>query len=187
MFHSKTEGSGATKTKKEWYDIFGYFTQDGLKLLPTTSGWDGGVAEDKNAPGKLTAKDPKDIMVPAADFYRLRVTLNNGAVEGGTYQLVPSKWGVIGDATPGGWDADTDMTLKETGKGNYEWTVTLPLEGGKGFKFRENDGWDVNLGLEGSDSKLKQDGGNITVATSGSYTITLDLKPTGYTYSIRKN
>jgi hypothetical protein len=99
--------------------------------------------------------------------------------------LIPSNWGVIGDATPGGWDADTDMTFKP-GKGNYEWTITLPLEGGKAFKFRENDGWAVNMGPAGSDNKLKQDGGNITVPTSGNYLVTLKLEPAGYTYTIEK-
>jgi starch-binding outer membrane protein SusE/F len=186
MYYSEVKEEDGKQVKKEWYDIFGYFAADGLKLLPTTAGWDGGVGESKTTAGTLTTNDAKDILVPAADFYRLRVTLKNGSIEGGTYQLIPSKWGVIGDATPGEWSNDTDMTLDPAAKGSYTWTVTLPLVGGKEFKFRENDSWDMNLGSGDSGNDLKPGGGNIKVATSGTYLLTLKLEPQGYTYTIEK-
>jgi hypothetical protein len=186
MYYSEVKDENGKKVKKEWYDIFGYFAQDGLKLLPTTTGWGGGVGESKTTPGKLTATAAENIPVPAADFYRLRVTLNKGAIEGGTYELISSKWGIIGDATPGEWSTDTDMTLAAAAKGQYAWTVTLPLVGGKEYKFRENDSWDMNLGSAGSGNDLKPGGGNFKVAASGNYLVTLKLEPQGYTYTIEE-
>jgi len=85
------------------------------------------------------------------------------------YKYSANRWGIIGDATPGGWDTDTNMTWDAT---NKVFTVTADLLGGKQFKFRANDGWTVNLG--GSLSELVQDGSNIDIAEDGNYTITLN-------------
>ncbi|MDD3787583.1 MAG: hypothetical protein PHO94_02675 [Petrimonas sp.] len=63
------------------------------------------------------------------------------------------------------------------------WTVTTTLTAGKSFKFRANDGWDINLG--GNMQNLTYGGDNISVTTSGSYLVTLDLSnPTAYKASI---
>ncbi len=177
MRHTKEDDGVVT----EWYDVFGYFTVDGdgLKILPTNTGWDGDMGAKKGEEGALTDTDEDNITVPADGFYRLRIN-----PKAGTYSLVKSNWGVIGDATPGGWDNDTDMTLVSASKGKYEWTATINLESGKAFKFRENDGWDVNLGLDGSGPQLKYDGGNIQVGATKQYTVKLNLTPSGYTYTI---
>jgi PKD repeat protein len=51
------------------------------------------------------------------------------------------------------------------------WTVTTDLTAGT-FKFRANDGWDINLG--GDINNLTFGGDNIN-AEAGNYTITLTL------------
>jgi hypothetical protein len=84
------------------------------------------------------------------------------------YTYSANRWGVIGDATPGGWDTDTNMTWDAT---NKVFKVTLDLTA-KSFKFRANDAWTVNVG--GSLDALVQDGGNLSVASAGNYTITLN-------------
>ena len=84
------------------------------------------------------------------------------------YTYVANRWGLIGDATPGGWDTDTNMTWDAD---NKVLTVTLDLEA-KSFKFRANDDWAINLG--GDLGNLTQDGANISVSEAGNYTITLD-------------
>ena len=89
-------------------------------------------------------------------------------------------WAIIGDATPKGWDADTDMKFINDGKGT--WKITVDLKVGE-MKFRQNHAWDVNLG--GSAGKLTSGGGNIAVAAAGNYTITLDVS--GLAYTIVKN
>ncbi|QHS56836.1 SusF/SusE family outer membrane protein [Mucilaginibacter sp. 14171R-50] len=89
-------------------------------------------------------------------------------------------WGIIGDATPGGWDNDTDMKFVNDGKGT--WKITLDLKAGA-IKFRQDNKWDVNLG--GSNGTLTPGGDNIAVSTAGNYTVTLNV--TENTYTIVKN
>ena len=97
------------------------------------------------------------------------------------YTYSANRWGIIGDATPDGWDADQNMTWDDTSK---VFTVTLDLTAG-GFKFRANDGWDLDYGDDEPDGTLNQGGENINIAVTGNYTVSLDLK--NNTYSVVKN
>ncbi|WP_210354860.1 SusF/SusE family outer membrane protein [Sphingobacterium tabacisoli] len=134
-------------------------------------------------PGKITSENEENITVPADGFYRLRLDMSDPANR--TYKLVSSKWGIIGDATAGQWDNDTDMQLTNAEKGKYEWSITINLTGGKQIKFRENDNWDIALGItEGNN--LSYTGENIPVAADGVYLVKLILDPTGYKYSLEK-
>lgn len=84
------------------------------------------------------------------------------------YTFRADRWGLIGDATPGSWDSDTDMTWDA---GNGVFTLTVDLTAGE-FKFRANDAWDYDLG--GDINALSPGGSNIAISTAGNYTITLD-------------
>lgn len=85
------------------------------------------------------------------------------------YTYRADRWGLIGDATPGGWNDDTNMTWDAV---NGRFTVTLNLTANS-FKFRANDLWDYSLG--GSLTNLSSDNApNIPVAEAGNYTITLN-------------
>ena len=53
-----------------------------------------------------------------------------------------STLGVIGSATPSGWDADTDMTYNEE---DGSWNLTTNLTDGE-IKIRANNDWDINWG-----------------------------------------
>lgn len=90
------------------------------------------------------------------------------------YKYSVTQWGLIGSATAGGWDSDQNMTPS----GNNTWTITTTLSAGD-IKFRANDGWDINYG--GSGGNIVAGGANITIATAGTYTITLDLVNGTYT------
>ncbi len=81
-----------------------------------------------------------------------------------------TSYAIIGDATPGGWDAETPMTMV-AGSNGYQWEMDVTLTAGE-FKFRANNGWDVNLG--GALDNLVQNGNNIA-ATPGTYHIVLNL------------
>jgi len=137
--------------------------------------WDynyGSTAEDAtlDAGGSNIAIDTE------ADYF---ITLDLSQPNNYTYSA--NRWGVIGDATPDGWDADQNMTWDDT---NNVFTVTLSLTAG-GFKFRANDAWDLDYGDNEADGNLDQGGSNISVAEAGNYTINLDLK--NRTYSVVKN
>ena len=96
------------------------------------------------------------------------------------YTYTANRWGVIGDATAGGWGSDQNMTWDAV---HNVFTVTLDLVVGS-FKFRANDDWAVNYG--GTDlNNLTQGGDNIAVATAGNYTLTFN--PWSHAATVTKN
>jgi hypothetical protein len=134
------------------------------------NGGDGTLSTDGGA-GNLTVSE--------TGFYRLTVDLSK---EPYTYTVTSTNWGLIGDATVGEWNTSTPMTFNSA---TGEWTVTTTLAGGKEFKFRANDGWDINLG--GDVNGLTYGGDNIPVATDGTYTVTLKLgDASAYTCTVVK-
>lgn len=133
---------------------------------------------DTGADGTLE-RDGSDIPQGAAGLYRLNANLSTL-----THASVRTDWGLIGDATPTGWDADTDLVYNADTR---ILSVTLDLQGGKDIKFRANDAWDINLGDTGADNKMEYGGDNIRVAESGNYTVELDLTKAIYKYKLTKN
>ncbi|HZV44125.1 MAG TPA: SusF/SusE family outer membrane protein [Saprospiraceae bacterium] len=76
---------------------------------------------------------------------------------------------IIGDATPGGWDADTDMELNPLGD-STDWKLRIVLTDGE-LKFRANHDWAVNWGSgDFPTGTALRDGPNIPV-TAGEYNI----------------
>lgn len=104
--------------------------------------------------------------------------------EGNVSQSTPCKnWGVIGDATSGGWSDDTMMEYDEDTR---LWTVVTSLTA-KEFKFRANSDWGINLGGDGTTNGLVPNGANIQVPKESPYIITLDLTTAGkYTYKMEE-
>jgi hypothetical protein len=116
-----------------------------------------------------------DIEVAETGFYRFTVDL-----DALTYTMTKTDWGIIGDATAGGWDSDQNMTYDVTERA---WVITTDLIGGT-FKFRANDDWALNYGDTGADALLDRDGDNISIPSAGNYLIKLYLDKPDYTYSI---
>lgn len=144
----------------------------GFKVAPAKS-WDGAFGDAGNGTISTTGAD---FAAPSAGLKMLTVDLNAN-----TWKIENAiTWGLIGDATPTGWDADTDMKMINDGKGNYQ--IKISLVPGS-IKFRYNDDWTGSLG--GADGKLTVDGANIAVAAAGNYTITLN--PDAKTYTMIKN
>lgn len=134
-----------------------------------------------NYGGTATTIDPNggNLNWPAGTGKFYRVIVNTSTMTWSATEI--TTWGLIGDATPGGWDSSTPMNYDPaTGK----WTVTTTLNGTGQFKFRANNGWDINLG--GSLTNLTYGGDNIASPAAGTYTITLDLSnPPVYTATIQ--
>lgn len=127
--------------------------------------WDHVNYGDGGAPGILdTDGDAGNLSVPAYGLYWCNV--NTASL---TYSVAPVQTiGVIGDATPGGWDTSTALTTAD----QLIWKGTVKFTGG-GFKFRANDAWDINLG--GNLQNLLPGGDNIPSPGEGTYEVTLDL------------
>ncbi len=119
-----------------------------------------------------------NLSVPEGGFYKFNVNTNDL-----TWTYLNTSWGLIGDATSGGWDTDTPM---EYNQDTQLWTVTTTLSAGD-IKFRANGGWDLNYGKNDQPGKLVENGENIHVDEAGSYTVTLDLSTTVYKYKLEKN
>ncbi len=105
-----------------------------------------------------------NLSVAAAGFYLIKANLNDMS-----YSTTLTNWGLIGSATTGGWSTSTPMTYNAS---DNSWSVTTNLVVGE-YKFRANDGWDINVG--GTTDHLTAGGGNLSVATAGNYTIKLFL------------
>ncbi|WP_456312834.1 SusE domain-containing protein [Pseudomonas shirazensis] len=92
-------------------------------------------------------------------------------------------WGMIGSATPNGWnDPDTDLNYDLATK---KYSYVGPLVVGE-IKFRLNDDWTTNYGDDGNDKKLDAGGANIPVPVAGNYTVIVDIANKEYTITENK-
>lgn len=106
-----------------------------------------------------------NIPITMEDDYAITLDLSHP----NEYTFSANRWGIIGGAVPPyDWSSDQNMSWNSVAK---VFTITLDLKAGD-FKFRANDGWDVNFG--GDLSALTQGGSNIPIDQDGNYTITLD-------------
>ena len=100
----------------------------------------------------------------------------------------PEKMYLVGDATAYGWDTPGTKAAAEmhklAGGGNnvgIYWKI-LYLEAGKGFKLSNANWGNTNLGFaeitefDKDGAAVTDNGGNMSIATSGMYTIVLDLR-----------
>ena len=133
--------------------------------------------DDGSFSGVLAETGESDCTAPAGYY---RVQANTTAL---TYTETLTNWGIVGAATPGGWASSTALTYNPSTK---KWEGTIALTAGE-FKFRANDAWTINLGGDSdADGSMNYDGPNLSVATSGTYFVSLDLSnPRAYTYSIQ--
>ena len=151
---------------------FMYLNQNGFKFCtqPEWKGTNYGANFD-------TAKDAANItMTEEASYYKVDVDL-----ESKSYVLTPiTTIGIIGSASPNGWDSDVDMTYvpynAETKELGYWEIKDVTLTSGE-IKFRANDDWAINWG--GDTNALTQGGDNISV-DAGTYDIKLYAWANGY-------
>ena len=151
---------------------FMYLNQNGFKFC-TQPEWKGtNYGADFN-----TAADAANItMTEEAGYYKVDVDL-----ESKSYVLTPiTTIGIIGSASPNGWDSDVDMTYvpynAETKALGYWEAKDITLASGE-IKFRANDDWAINWG--GDTNALTQGGDNISV-DAGTYDIKLYAWANGY-------
>ena len=127
--------------------------------------------------------------LPGPGYYEL---VANPSTLAWNYTLVT--WGIIGDATPGGWGADTQMSYDPA---KQVWTLTANMVSTGSFKFRANSAWSIDFGIDANGRLAYADNpaypyngslNNLTVPSNGNYTITLDLHdPNNYHYTLHKN
>ncbi len=189
------------------FTSFGQITTVGIIGSATPNGWDSDIDMVQNATDtclwtlditlvagevKFRANDGWDINWGSVDFPS-GVGTQGGAnipVFAGEYSVtfnsctgeytfnVHSPIGIIGDATPGGWDEDTNMFEDTSGL----FFVDIDLTVG-GAKFRKDDSWDINWGSGDFPSGVGTQGGdNIPVSKAGKYHVTFDTLTGAYDF-----
>ena len=113
-------------------------------------------------------------------YYRLRANTTIG-----TYSIESVSWGIIGAATPTGWDSDTDFIYNpNTQKLEIE---NIYLSPGL-FKFRGNNQWGngFEFGAVNANGYLIYGGTGLSFnGPAGNYNVILDLSnPRRYTYEL---
>lgn len=153
------------------YTGFMYLNQNGFKFC-TQQNWDG-----TNYGGEFFGQESDNIMMAETEaYYKVDVDLSTKK-----YTLTPiTTIGIIGSASPNGWDSDVDMTYvpynAETKEPGYWEAKDITLASGE-IKFRANDDWAINWG--GDVNALTQGGDNISV-DAGTYDIKLYAWANGY-------
>ncbi len=104
------------------------------------------------------------ISVAKSGWYMLKANTVNLTYSADAYMI-----GLVGSATPNGWDAP-DQKMDYNAK-TGTWSIRIDLVNGH-IKFRKNDGWAWNLG--GAKDNLTQGGADIPIS-AGNYTITLTI------------
>ena len=132
-----------------------YLDQKGFKFY----NWDSSVIATNNT-------------VSQDGYYKVSINLSTKQT---TCTLI-SRIGIIGDATADGWNADQPMTYN---KAERCWELNdVTMKAGT-FKFRANNGWDINWG--GTADALTQGGDNINI-DAGTYDIKLYAWADGKAY-----
>lgn len=155
----------------DYVHFWGYAYLNGEFKFTGQPDWNPYNWGDGGEPGKLKA-GAGNINAENNGLHYVEVNLSEL-----TYKMVYcSTYGLIGSATPNGWDASTALTPNAD---FTVWTGTIHMVPGE-YKFRANDGWDVNLG--GSIDNLTPGGDNLKYdGPEGDKKITLDL--TQYPYN----
>ena len=137
--------------------------------------WDLNYGDD-GADGSLD-KGGANITAAKEGIYKLNVNINSLK-----HERLLTSWGLIGSATPNGWDSDQDLIYDAA---SNTLKITLNLKVGD-IKFRANDDWGLNLGDDGANRSLEYGGANIAVSTEGRYTVELFLNKAVYSYKLTK-
>lgn len=174
------------ETDYEGYVWLTYDAKEGYKFTaPNAQGnfnWDLNWGDDGTFTGKLkdnSNNDNENCKVDATAYYFLEANTDDL-----TYKATAVSWGIIGAATPTGWDSDTDMMYDADSRTLY---IDIDLTAGP-FKFRGNDDWAFQFGSFNADGFLTRDGDYTFDGPSGNYRVVLDLSnPREYTYSITAN
>lgn len=173
-----SQTSSQILTTNDYVNYSGYAYLDGEFKFSSAPNWDGTNFGSTGKEGELTTDGGAgNLNASPAGLYWVNVNIANL-----TYKIdLVNTYGVIGDATPGGWDATTNLTPSAD---CLVWKGTIHFKGEGKFKFRANDGWDINLG--GDLLNLTPGGDDIPTPGEGDYEVTLNLSQVPYSCTLVK-
>lgn len=150
--------------------------------------WANDKGDDNTFTGKLVQDGEVNCKVTTGGAYYVKVDW-----AANTYSTNLANFGMIGDATPTGWNSDTDFVYNPTTKTYVINSIALSNSGV--FKFRANDAWDMKFQPGSADQTLVSgkevqtflsSEGTVSgdpsykVAEAGNYKVELDLHNSGY-------
>ena len=150
--------------------------------------WANDKGDDNTFTGKLVQDGEVNCRVTTGGAYYVKVDW-----AANTYSTNLANFGMIGDATPTGWNSDTDFVYDPTTKTYVINSIALSNSGV--FKFRANDAWDMKFQPGSADQTLVSgkevqtflsSEGTVSgdpsykVAEAGNYKVELDLHNSGY-------
>jgi len=128
-------------------------------------------------PAGIGTLNGPNILVPAGD-YTVYFNSNTGAY----FFEVSSDIGIIGSATPNGWDSDVNLAQDAVDTNQYSTVLTLTIGEAK---FRQNDDWAVNWGAVDFPSGTGvQNGPNIPIPLGGDYAISFNKSTGAYNFQL---
>lgn len=174
------------------YEAYVYMPATGTKYFKYTDARDWNHTNYGNGGSGTMTTDgaAAGMSVTNTGMYKLTANLNTN-----TWTATRiTRWAIIGDATTSGWTSDLAMTYDVV---NQVYKITTNLTAAGSFKFRANNAWLIDFGIDNTGKLVYSDNpvlpynpaaANITVPANGNYTITLDLHLSQhYTYKIVKN
>ncbi len=148
---------------------------EGFKLLEIKGSWQPqwGLFEGNFASSEDLGFDPGTLSVPANGYYEIELDIVNATYTATPYDISGATTyttiGLIGSATPGGWDVDTDMT--QSAFNPHLWFINdIALVDGE-IKFRADDDWAVNWGGGVEYSSLGDTGNDNIPVTAETYDV----------------
>lgn len=154
----------------------GYFSAGDFKLLESLGSWhpqwglNGSMVTASNADG---SNEPGSFNIANAGYYNFELDINaktytlvQSSTPGAAYQTI----GIIGSATPDGWNSDQDMIASAVNP--HIWKISnIALTVGEA-KFRTNNDWGTNWGdTTPFSGTATLGGGNIPVNEAGNYDV----------------
>ncbi|MBV8325331.1 SusE domain-containing protein [Chryseobacterium sp.] len=177
--------------KNDKYRGFLYITdltgENGQYKFTINESWSENKGDDGTNSGKLLLGG-SNIKSSVTGTYYVKVDW-----AANTYSNVIANFGIIGDATPTGWDSDTDFVYNPISKTYIINSIALTNNGV--FKFRANDDWVMKFQPKDADQTLVSgmsvqsylnSEGTVTgdsgykVSQAGNYKIELDLHNSAY-------
>ncbi|OXA92853.1 SusF/SusE family outer membrane protein [Flavobacterium hercynium] len=132
------------------YTFTGFFKAGNFKTISKLGSWAPMYGDSNGVLGfreKESDPDPANFNIPADGYYTFTMDVKKLSYGLKPYDASAAKSfttvGIIGDSTPGGWDASTPMM--QSSFDDHIWSLKVALKNGE-LKFRANDNWDVAWG-----------------------------------------
>lgn len=140
-----------------------------------SNGRDGKLQRRWDSGGEVLAGEPIAVRIDGSGCYWISYNITSAKLD----NTAITTYGVIGDLPDNNWSSSVALTQLASNPLIWNGKVTF---GTGEWKFRANDGWDINLG--GSYTNLEPGGDNLPSPGAGEHTVTLDLSTIPYTVTI---